>query len=154
MLPVAPVWGGGRVALSQFSLSRGKEGEGRKKPRSYLVCLLEKLEIRVAGLGVKCCLSPLERTALERDEVCGPNVCFFVRAANWRYCSSGKVCELRLSLVFPCPVLPVWWRWHEDPGQGGPSGSCPRGPGVGGAPRRCGKGHRAEDLTQLFGSVP
>lgn len=149
VLPVAPVWGGGRVALSLFSLSRGKEGESRKKPPcSYLVCLLEKLEIRVAGLGVKCCLSPLEWTALERDEVCGPNVCFFVRAANWRYCSSGKLCELRLSLVFPsgspssralsASVAAVAW----GPWAGRPQRRLPCGPGVGGAPRHCGKGWR------------
>lgn len=158
VLPMAPVWGGGRVALSLFSLSRGKEGESRKKPPcSYLVCLLEKLEIRVAGLGVKCCLSPLERTALERDEVCGPNVCFFVRAANWRYCSSGKLCELRLSLVFPSGS-PSSRALSRQCGGGGmrtlgreaPAAAAPAVLGWGECPGTVG---RAEGVTQLLGSV-
>lgn len=46
--------------LGLLFVSRGKEGEGRETLCLYLVCLLEKLEISMAGLGVKCCLNPLE----------------------------------------------------------------------------------------------
>lgn len=96
--------------------------------------------------------------ALERDEVCGPNVCFFVRAANWRYCCSEKLCELRLSLVF-LSGSPSSRALSCQRGGGGmrtlgreaPAAAAPAVPGRGERPGAVG---RAEGVTQLFGSAP
>lgn len=69
MLPTAPVRGEGSIALAGSACflfpGEGSEevamGAGRQIPCSRRLCLLEKLEISMAGLGVRCCLNPLER---------------------------------------------------------------------------------------------
>lgn len=52
-------------------------GSGRKVPCLCFICSLEEMEISVAGLGVKCCLNPLEQVALQRGEVLGLNALLF-----------------------------------------------------------------------------
>lgn len=146
VFPAAPVWGEGSIALAGSPCflfpGEGREevavGAGRKIPCSGHLCLLEKLGISVAGLGVKCCLNSLEWTALERDGVWGLNLLLFCLSSKFEILRFREVVWMEafacLPIRFPllsCPFLPAWQQWCQGPGQGGPGGGCPERPGVG-----------------------
>lgn len=85
--------------LSLFSFCMRKEGEGREIPCSCLVCwrnwkwVCLVLESNIAWT---LCSEELWRGWGQRTEL----VAFFVQAANLRYFSLEKLCELRLFLDF------------------------------------------------------
>lgn len=87
--------------FSLFSAFRGKEGEGRKIPCLYLVRFLEKLQINMPRLGIKCCLNPLEWMALERVEVQGLNLLLLCSSSKLEILQFRETVWMEASFIFP-----------------------------------------------------